>query len=125
MTQGEDDLSARLPADVVSRYQEQTRYFDEVAAKRGHSPAVVIGRFDSLRGQSPTERETAVLQFVADGLTNKEIAVRLSLSEETIKSYVQRILAKLEARNRAHAVTLGYEHGWIGIRVAGPTLSMA
>jgi DNA-binding CsgD family transcriptional regulator len=123
MTQSDHDLSERLPADVLQRYQEQTRYFDEVAARKGHSSAVVMGRFDALSGQPPTEREIAVLQFVADGLTNKEIAVRLSLSEETIKSYIQRILAKLVARNRAHAVTLGYEQGWIGLSVAEPTLT--
>ena len=123
MTQSEDDLSERLPADLLSRYQEQTRYFDEVAARRGHSSAVVVGRFESLNGQAPSDREIAVLQFVADGLKNKEIAVRLSLSEETIKSYLQRILAKLEARNRAHAVALGYEQGWIGLTVPEPTLT--
>ena len=123
MSHGEDDLSERLPEDVLRRYQEQTRHFDEVAARRRHSSAVVIGRFDALSGQPPTEREIAVLQFVADGLTNKEIALRLSLSEETIKSYLQRIMAKLEARNRAHAVAQGYEQGWIGLSVAEPTLS--
>ena len=123
MTQGEDDLSERLPADLLSRYREKARHFDEVAARRGHSSAVVVGRFESLIGQAPTDREIALLQFVADGLTNKEIAVRLSLSEETIKSYLQRILAKLEARNRAHAVALGFEQGWIGLTVPEPTLT--
>lgn len=123
MTQSEHDLPERLLADALQRHHERTRYFDEVAARRGHPSNVVIGRFDALRGQAPTEREIAVLQFVADGLTNKEIAVRLSLSEETISSCIQRIQAKLDAENRAHAVALAYEQGWIGISVAEPTLT--
>ena len=79
---------------------------------------------DSLRGQCPSGREIAVLQLVADGLTNKEIAVRLGLSGRTVKTNVQRIIAKLEARNRTHAVTLGYEQGWIGLRWAEAALAV-
>ena len=51
-------------------------------------------------------RETEVLHFLADGLSNKQIARQLVLSEATIKGYVTQILEKLGAADRAHAVGL-------------------
>ena len=60
-----------------------------------------------------TERETEVLQLIADGLINKQIAQRLSLSNETIKAYIDNIRLKLDANNRAHAASLGLRHGLI------------
>ena len=53
-------------------------------------------------------REIEVLQLVADGLVNREIGERLFLSEETVKSHVRHLLAKLQARSRAHAVAVGF-----------------
>ena len=53
-----------------------------------------------------TRRETEVLALVVDGLTNKEIAVRLGVSEETVKVHIRHLLAKLDARSRTHAVAL-------------------
>ena len=63
--------------------------------------------------QEPTMREIEVLQLVADGLVNREIGQRLFLSEETVKSHVRHLLAKLQARSRAHAVAVGYRRGLI------------
>jgi DNA-binding NarL/FixJ family response regulator len=60
-----------------------------------------------------TARETEVLQLIADGLINKQIAQRLSLSNETIKAYIDNIRIKLDATNRTHAATLGLRHGLI------------
>ena len=61
--------------------------------------------------QSPTAREIEVLQLVSEGLVNREIGDRLFLSEETVKSHVRHILAKLQARSRAHAVAVGFRRG--------------
>jgi DNA-binding CsgD family transcriptional regulator len=60
-----------------------------------------------------TRREAEVLQLVADGLINKQIAQRLYLSPETIKSQVNAIRMKLDATTRSHAVSIGIRHGLI------------
>ncbi|MDI3339364.1 MAG: response regulator transcription factor [Sphaerobacter sp.] len=54
-----------------------------------------------------------VLQLIAQGFTNREIAERLFLSEHTVKGYVQEILRRLEARNRLEAVMIASRHGWL------------
>jgi DNA-binding NarL/FixJ family response regulator len=61
-----------------------------------------------------TEREAEILQLIADGLATREIAQSLGISWETVKTHVHHILAKLEARSRAHAVTIGFRSGLIG-----------
>ena len=58
-----------------------------------------------------TPRETEVLQMLANGLANKAIAARLSISEHTVKFHVASILGKLGAGSRTEAVTLGIRRG--------------
>ena len=62
-----------------------------------------------------TPREIEVLRLVAEGNANKLIAAELSLSEETVKSHVRSILAKLGANDRTHAVAIGLKRGIIGL----------
>ncbi|MEV7432930.1 response regulator transcription factor [Streptomyces griseoviridis] len=99
------------------------------------APAVtraLVGRFaDRIRPESrgpslPRElsvlapRETEVLTLIAEGLSNAEIADRLVLSRETVKTYVSRILTKLDLRDRVQAVVLAHRVGLMAARDPSP-----
>jgi DNA-binding NarL/FixJ family response regulator len=86
------------------------------------SPRVTRRMIELPRGRLPagpppgptealTERESQVLAAIAAGLSNPEIAEQLHLSESTVKTHVGRVLAKLQLRDRVHAVIYAYEHG--------------
>jgi DNA-binding NarL/FixJ family response regulator len=109
-------MDAAERKEILSRYMHHSRRFDAAAARRSSGSGEVIPFTAPTReyGQEPTMREIEVLQLISDGLVNREIGQRLFLSEETVKSHVRHLLAKLQARSRAHAVAVGFRRGLIG-----------
>ena len=103
--------------EILNRYRDHSRRFEAAAARRGSARTGSVIPFSPATQrefeQEPTAREIEVLQLVADGLVNREIGQRLFLSEETVKSHVRHLLAKLQARSRAHAVAVGFRRGLI------------
>ena len=68
---------------------------------------------DTARLAALTDREREILAVVATGLTNDEIADRLTLSPHTVKTHVNRTMAKLGAHDRAQLVVIAYETGLV------------
>jgi DNA-binding NarL/FixJ family response regulator len=78
-------------------------------------PGVTVDSALTAEGEELTEREQQVLQLVAQGLANKQIAARLAISEHTVKFHVAAVLAKLGAASRTEAVHLGARRGLVAL----------
>jgi DNA-binding NarL/FixJ family response regulator len=83
-----------------------------LAAATGSAPATV--RVDRALPDELTPREAEVLSLIARGLSNREIADTLVVSEATVKTHVNHVFAKIGARDRAQAVHYAYTHGLAG-----------
>jgi DNA-binding NarL/FixJ family response regulator len=83
------------------------------AGQKRIPPEVAAQLADHAAEDGLTSRELDVLRLIATGNANKEIACQLSIAEETVKSHVTNILAKLGANDRTHAVTIGLKRGII------------
>jgi DNA-binding NarL/FixJ family response regulator len=85
---------------------------DVHAGRRRIGQDVAAGLAEHATDDAVSPREMDVLQLVASGNSNKRIADRLELSEDTVKGHVKNILSKLGANDRTHAVTIGIKR-WI------------
>jgi two-component system, NarL family, response regulator len=83
------------------------------AGQKRVPPEVAAELVEHAEEDELTSREIEVLRLVAAGNANKEIAGRLSIAEDTVKSHVAKILAKLHANDRTHAVTTAVKRGII------------
>jgi DNA-binding NarL/FixJ family response regulator len=88
-------------------HQTLVRAIEKVAAGEGYvDPALMPDFLSKDREDMLTTREREILQLLADGMSNADVAGRLFISQETVKSHVRHILAKLEADTRTHAVAI-------------------
>jgi DNA-binding NarL/FixJ family response regulator len=110
------DVTAETLFDAVRVIAAGDALLDPAVTRR------LIGEFARLRPRQParpelledlTKRETEVLRLVAEGLSNDEIAERLVVSKETVKTHVSRVLGKLRLRDRSQAVIVAYESGLV------------
>jgi DNA-binding NarL/FixJ family response regulator len=85
------------------------------AGRRTMSPLAAAEVAAHAGDDALTPRETDVLRFIARGHANKEIAARLSITEEAVKSRVRSILTKLRAGDRTHATVIGLKRGIIDL----------
>ncbi|NUK10305.1 response regulator transcription factor [Streptomyces lunaelactis] len=94
-------LAPEVTRRLIGRFGERIRD-DDGAGKRVEKALAGL-----------TDREVEVLKLIATGLSNAEIAANLFLGKETVKTYVSRLLAKLDLRDRVQAVVLAYRIGLV------------
>ncbi len=68
-------------------------------------------------------RQREILGLISSGYSTAEIAIRTGITEDTVKSHVKRIFDRLGARNRAHAVTRGFQLGLLSIVSPDPSFA--
>jgi DNA-binding NarL/FixJ family response regulator len=99
---GEYPINESLTRPTVAKHV--LKQFQDIAS---------IGKVMEAVAAPLTQRETQILNYIAQGNSNKQIAYILNISEQTIKNHVSSILRKLNANDRAHAVALAMRNGWI------------
>lgn len=126
-----EDIRAAIEAGVLSWVMKDIAALElaEVVRKARRNEAVLHPRaaavlMHSLRGRAPTPsplstlspRERDVLELIAEGLSNADIAVRLGIGEKTVKTHVSNLLAKLELSDRTQVAVAAWREGWVGAR---------
>lgn len=118
--QGDDTIYRALKAGAATYLLKESlgddlvRTIREVHAGGGPIPPHIGRKFADQAARPPlTHRELEVLNLMADGLRNKEIADRLTISQQTVQSHVKNIFAKLEVSDRTKAVTVALRRGMI------------
>jgi DNA-binding NarL/FixJ family response regulator len=102
VARGDALLAPTVTRTLIGRFAERLRPGDPLRTARE----------DVVRTLTP--RELEVLKLIAEGLSNAEIAAALFITPETVKTYVSRILTKLDLRDRVQAVVLAYRIGLAG-----------
>lgn len=117
--------------EAIRRSRSEGHYLDPTLAPLvvGQRQAPTAQKQGAAPKQAATrplsQREYQVLQLISDGLSNQGIADALVLSVETVRTHIKGVLRKLSARDRAHAVAIGFRTGLLsqyGDSVAGPAV---
>jgi DNA-binding NarL/FixJ family response regulator len=110
-------LKELLPGDVDVMAEAAT--LAEARAIEVEVDAYILAALDRARDDGPVERmtgrEVQVLELLADGLSNKAIAARLCVSDETVKFHLSSILGKLGVANRTEAVRRAIRMGLVAV----------
>ncbi|MBI4303376.1 MAG: response regulator transcription factor [Chloroflexi bacterium] len=117
------EATADQLVDAIRRVANGEHPINESLTARPNVATQVLRQFQELSWRneadgfiSPlTGRETEILNYIAQGFLNKEIAIRLGISEQTIKNHVTSILRKLNANARTEAVVVAIKRGLISI----------
>jgi DNA-binding NarL/FixJ family response regulator len=115
------DISSQELIAVVRRVSRGEHPINDSLSNRPKVAAHILSQFQELYQQqevesliSPlTSRETEIVEYMAQGFANKQIAVKLKISEQTIKNHVTSILSKLDANARTEAVVKAIKRGLI------------
>jgi DNA-binding NarL/FixJ family response regulator len=120
MHRGDEDVHRALQAGAATYLLKDAlsddliRVMREVYAGTHHlQPGIAALLAERAAGQTLTPRETQVMELVAQGMRNKEIAASLGISEETAQVHVKNILAKLSVQDRSAAITVALRRGII------------
>jgi DNA-binding NarL/FixJ family response regulator len=123
MYQGDEDIHRALTAGATTYLLKDTlsddliRFVREVHAGRRPIRADVKARLDERAAQPTlTPREVQVMELVSEGRRNKEIAVLLGISEETVQVHLKNIFAKLKVGERTAAVNIAIRRGIVHIK---------
>ncbi len=124
MYRGDEDIHRALEAGAIAYLLKDSLADDLLGIVReihaGHRPdftAEIKARLaERAHRPSLTPRENQIIELIAQGMRNKEIAMTLAIGEETTQSHIKNILAKLDAKDRTAAVNIALRRGIIHIR---------
>ena len=128
------DIEAQELLDAIARVANGEQLINQTVLQRPHLAWKVLSEFRNLadRGDGTnipkpansaiplSVREIEVLDCVAQGLSNKEIADALYITEQTVKNHMTAVLRKLEVTDRVQAVLFAVKHGWVEIGSVQP-----
>ena len=117
------EISGDYLADIIRRVAGGEYPINESLATHPEVAGKMLRQFQKLSGKTEVEtliapltaRETEILNYVAQGYSNKQIAAKLTISEQTIKNHVASIMVKLNANARTQAVVIAVQKGLISI----------
>ena len=118
------EVTAQNLVEIVRRVARGEHPINESLTNRPRVAEHVLQQFQELSRQSESEafispltpREIEILEYIAQGFLNKQIAAELGISEQTIKNHVTSILRKLNANARTEAVVVAIKQGLISIK---------